>query len=580
MEIKGNLSGVKKSCLNEIHALAELEPTGRSFASEELCLAMLAFTYKYHRELALFLDAKGRVLEAALGDFATVGMSSFADNVKVRCIHTHPHAVASLSDADIRAARSCGFAAMSCLALDDEGQFAGASILPAGEEQPLYFGSLSRFCAYEMPVLAKRTVQEASENRALLMSLSCGRSDEEMLASLQELKSLAETAGLQTAGIYYQNALKPTAATYIGSGKVKELRMEAQLKSAEVLLFDDEISPTQLHNLELQTGLRIIDRTMLILDIFAARARSNEGKLQVELAQLKYMLPRLIGKGTQLSRLGGGIGTRGPGETKLETDRRKIYLRISELEARLVKVEKERGVRRAERISNSLPSAALVGYTNAGKTTLLNVLSGEQSFSADLLFATLDTLTRRVETPLGQAYLLSDTVGFIRRLPHQLIAAFRATLGELCYADLLLHVIDISSFEAYAQAKAVEKVIVELGVQDKPTVVVFNKCDKLCGDIQQLNSLYPHAVHISAAKGEGLEELDKAVNAAFAEIFGHCQASLVLPYSQGALLAMIHDKAEVLGCEYTEEGVALELRADRMLLDKIEAGGITVKREG
>ena len=331
--------------------------------------------------------------------------------------------------------------------------------------------------------------------------------------SLSELVTLAASAGAEVVDQMAQRRERADAATLIGSGKVEELRAAVASSSADVIIFDNDLSPTQQRNLERALDVKIIDRTQLILDIFASRARTREGQLQVELAQLNYLLPRLTGRGIEMSRLGGGIGTRGPGETQLETDRRKIQRRIKSIEEDLERVRSSRSIQRRQRQAVPLATIALVGYTNAGKSTLFNVLTGAYTLAADQLFATLDTLTRRVQLGPRAEIVLSDTVGFVRELPHQLVAAFRATLEETAQADLLIHVVDASAPDRDEQMAQVERVLAEIGADEVPTLVVFNKVDLAgrapevhrgaCGSIDRLS--------LSARTGAGVDALREAL---------------------------------------------------------------------
>ena len=345
--------------------------------------------------------------------------------------------------------------------------------------------------------------------RGAIVGLACGphrRLDVE--ESLDELASLASTAGATVVLRVLQDRERPDAALFLGKGKVELLARSCDEAGVDVVIVDNELSPAQLRNLEGALHRKIIDRTQLILDIFARRARTREGKLQVELAQLNYLLPRLVGAGTALSRLGGGIGTRGPGETKLETDRRRIRRRIGALSRAIENVRRRRSHLRARRHKRSIPTVALVGYTNAGKTTIFNWLTGSEAQTSDVLFATLDPLVRPVRLPDRRTLLISDTVGFIDRLPHTLVAAFRATLEEVAEADLLLHVIDASRPDRDRQAAAVRRVLEEVGAEDVPLVDVFNKCDLLdTAECHRLERNHPEALSVSALKGTGRTEL-------------------------------------------------------------------------
>ena len=396
---------------------------------------------------------------------------------------------------------------------------------------------------------------EEKRNHAVLVGLHASSLSQEENASdatLEELEALLETAGGVCVGSVLQNRQTPEARTFIGEGKVAEVAALVQAQGADLVVFDNELSPSQQRVLTEEVGAQVIDRAGLILDIFAQRARTKEGRLQVELAQYKYLLPRLTGMWGHLVRqtASGGkspIGTRGPGETQLETDRRHIRRKIQKLEEDLKDVRRVRAVQRDRRIKNEVPVEAIVGYTNAGKSTLLNHLTGSDIPANNRLFDTLDTTTRTLEISDTCTVLLSDTVGFIRKLPHHLVEAFKATLEELKYADLLLHVIDASNEEWRTQADVVEKLIRELGAEQTPRIDVFNKCDCLQADI------LPHGdriVSISAKTGEGLDKLMEAIGKELDE--GSKQVLLSLPYDKGGVLDMLYREAKVDSVEYGE----------------------------
>ena len=399
------------------------------------------------------------------------------------------------------------------------------------------------------------TWKEEKRNRAVLVGLnaySLSAEDNATETTLEELAALLETAGGECVGVVLQNKDKPDARTFIGEGKVDEVRELAQAVEADLVVFDNEISPAQVRVLTEDIGIQVMDRAGLILDIFAQRARTKEGRLQVALAQYKYLLPRLTGMWGHLVRqtASGGkspIGTRGPGETQLETDRRHIRRKIQKLEEDLKDVRRVRAVQRDRRIKNEVPVVAIVGYTNAGKSTLLNHLTGSDIPANNRLFDTLDTTTRTLEISDTCTVLLSDTVGFIRKLPHHLVEAFKATLEELKYADLLLHVIDASNEEWRTQADVVEKLIRELGAEQTPRIDVFNKCDCLQADILPHGD---HIVSISAKTGEGLDKLIEAIGKELDE--GSKQVLLSLPYDKGGILDMLYREAKVDSVEYGE----------------------------
>jgi GTP-binding protein HflX len=356
---------------------------------------------------------------------------------------------------------------------------------------------------------ASRSNATGPRERAALVGLFTGSTRQfDPEHSLDELAGLADAAGATVVLRVLQKNPKPDPATFLGSGKVTTLATSVAAAHVDVVIFDNELSPAQLRNLENALECKVLDRTQLILDIFASRARTREGKLQVELAQLKYLLPRLVGSSAALSRLGGGIGTRGPGETKLETDRRRIRHRISMLSGEIEEVRRRRTQLRERRQKSSVPTVALVGYTNAGKTTLFNALTGDDAVASDALFVTLDPLVRKVKLPDRRELLVSDTVGFIDRLPHSLVAAFRATLEEVAAADLLLHVIDASSPDRDRHMAAVRAVLTEVGADRVPTVEVFNKCDQLeAGERARVRAVHPGALCVSALTGEGRDDL-------------------------------------------------------------------------
>ena len=385
--------------------------------------------------------------------------------------------------------------------------------------------------------------------------------------TLNELEELLSTAGGICVGRMIQNRQTPEPKTFLGTGKAQELREYAEHLGATLVVFDNELTPAQTRNLEEIVGVRVIDRSTLILDIFASRANTREGKLQVELAQYKYILPRLTGKGLELSRLGGGIGTRGPGESKLETDRRHIHRHISKLKEELEEVRRNRQVQRRARQKREVQTVAIVGYTNAGKSTLLNALTGAGIHANDRLFDTLDPTVRawRVSDTLEVA--ISDTVGFIRKLPHHLVDAFRATLEELKFADLLLHVIDAHDPEYPAHARVVAELVRELDAAEKPCITVFNKID-LCETTRDLPR-DRETVWISASLGIGLDELTRAVAAKLDA--GRMKLRLMIPYADAAAVDVLHREARVLSVEYTPDGVEVCAVCDARLAGRMRA---------
>lgn len=404
--------------------------------------------------------------------------------------------------------------------------------------------------------------------RALLVSVSTTESADECMRSLDELARLLETAGGSEAARVIQNRVSPDKATYIGSGKVREIaefvRNDGDIS---LVIFDNELTPSQIANLEREIeNARVIDRTMLILDIFALHAVTGEGKLQVEIACLRYTAPRLTGRGKELSRLGGGIGTRGPGESKLESDRRHIKRRIAALSEEIAEIERTRNVKRATRLRSGIKSAAIIGYTNAGKSTLLNTLTDAGILAEDKLFATLDPTTRRLALPSGAEMLLTDTVGFIDRLPTHLVKAFKSTLEELKYADFIILITDASEelTERERKRDVTKQLIQELGAGDKPIIEVFNKCD-----IALRDTPYPKdSIEISAKSGLGTDELLKKLDELVAS--GKKKLKLLIPHSEAGAVADVYRLATVLDCEYVEQGALITAECDARAQGRFE----------
>ncbi len=392
--------------------------------------------------------------------------------------------------------------------------------------------------------------------------------------ALEELAGLAEAADIEPAIRFTQERDRPDPATLIGSGKLETLKAACEEADLSLVIFDNELTPAQLRNIEKTLQLRVIDRTQLILDIFARRARTREGKLQVELAQLRYLLPRLVGASAALSRLGGGIGTRGPGETKLETDRRRIRVRIATLTDDLANVRRRRGQLRDRRRRTELPTAALVGYTNAGKTTLFNRLTHDSAVASDALFVTLDPLTRELRLPNRQRAALSDTVGFIDRLPHTLVAAFRATLEEVADADLLLHVVDASVDDYERHLQAVERVLAEVDASQVPSLLIFNKVDRLDeGAREHLRQAYDSSLQISAATGDGVDELLLEIARALALDTRRVTLAFDQARQEDRLaIERLYRVARVLSHDADGDRVSIEAEVPRRLMQRLHEG--------
>lgn len=402
------------------------------------------------------------------------------------------------------------------------------------------------------------------KERALLVSVDTGDFDAEV--SIDELEELSDTAGAEVLGKIIQKKDRPENATFVGLGKLAEIIAFCQNNDIDIIIVDSELTPSQQRNLEKMTGVRVIDRTMLILDIFAARARTSEGKLQVELAQLKYSLPRLSGQGTALSRLGGGIGTRGPGETKLESDKRHIRRRIQKLEEELKELEKRREMLRKRRRKDGVQTVAIVGYTNAGKSTLMNALTQAGVLAENKLFATLDPTSRGLTLRDGREVMLIDTVGLIRRLPHKLVEAFKSTLEVAAEATVILNVCDASDIHANEHLEVTKRLLNELGCQGKPVISVMNKCD-LVGDIYSMPT-FGKTVMISALQEKGFEELLKAIEKELPPT--RRKAELLIPFKAGAVAARIRNEGAVEEEEYRPEGLYMKAIVDISLLDEIK----------
>ena len=579
--IYGNKEGVRDSLLAQMETLYDLDLSGEIFAPAELCDVLAAFTTAINREISIYVSRSGAILDITIGGLNSVDLKDMhlrRNNRRlsmIRCIHTHPGGNPQLSDVDLSSLRSMRFDAMAAIGVLNgrstgiQAAFLGevvggvnkvllTDVIPVKKiPQRAWMDAIERADAEVMIGANTENTQEEKE-RAYLVGLDNER-------SLEELARLADTAGAVVIGNMLQKKSRPDTATYIGSGKAEELALECQAKDADIVIFDDELSGVQTRNLEdVLRGVKVLDRTTLILDIFAQRAQSREGRLQVELAQMAYQLPRLTGHGVSMSRLGGGIGTRGPGETRLEMDRRRIRKRMSDLRHEIEELGKQRSLRRARREKNKVPVVALVGYTNAGKSTLLNTLSGADVLAEDKLFATLDPVVRTVKMPSGGEFLFVDTVGFISKLPHALVDAFHSTLEEALLADILLIVSDGASDEMVHQHDVVLDVLDKLGASDRPTIDVINKIDLMEG-----KSMWPGALPISAKTGEGLDalldEIHKKLNGIQRPV------RVTIPYSQGRMLSVVHEDGRVLSEEYTDAGTVVKAMIDEQTYGRLAA---------
>lgn len=575
-DIHGETTGLKKVIIESLEQLYEhTVPFGQTITNE-LAQAMAEIAGQLNREIAVYINRRGNVIRVAVGDTKTVvlpetdGRRALNRLSGIRCIHTHPGGDSQLSNVDIATLKKMRFDIMVALGIAEGIQEISFGFISGHkgdnyETQTVGPFSLVEFTQIDLNYLTtqiERLLESkdlnsniAQAEKALLVGIE-RQGEWDVADSLSELSQLAQTAGAEVAGSVWQKRSRADAAFFIGRGKVQEISLLRQELGVNIVIFDDELSPAQQRNLEQALGIKVIDRSALILDIFAQRARSHEGKLQVELAQLKYNLPRLGGQGLVLSRLGGGIGTRGPGETKLEVDRRRIRTRISDIEREIENLKMQRALHRQRRQASRIPTIALVGYTNAGKSSLLNRLSDAGVLAEDKLFATLDPTTRRIRLPGGKEVLLTDTVGFIQKLPHQLIAAFRGTLEEIVHADLLLHIIDASHSQYEKQMLAVYQVLKELNADSKPVITVFNKIDKIGNEyvtermLRQIDS-----VAVSAVDGTNVDRLltmiEDNIKASSIDV------KLVIPYDHSGILAKLYEVGTVNSLEYLPEGTCV-----------------------
>ena len=567
-EIHGNIEGIRKSVLDEMATLYDMQLEPDSFLPQDLLQSLCGYSASMNREVAVYVTRYGEIADVFIGradhiDLPDLRLRRSERRLSmIRCIHTHPNASGQLSDVDISALLSMRFDAMCAVGVSPDGwptSVQCAFLDPAHDGQVVRSELLSarRLPQQEWLTHIEETdaayLKEEPQNdreRAVLVGI-------ESENSLDELEELAKTAGAVTVLRVLQKRPKPDSAYCIGRGKAEELSLRCQAVQADLVIFDEELTGAMQKNLEEILRVKVIDRTALILDIFAARANTREGKLQVEMAQLQYRSQRLLGQGLVLSRLAGGIGTRGPGESKLEVNRRRIRDRLTDLRRELDQIDRQRSLRRQSREKNGVPIVSLVGYTNAGKSTLFNLLTGSNVYVRDQLFATLDNVSRPITLPHGGKALLVDTVGFIRKLPHDLVKAFRATLEEAKLADVLLIVCDGSDPEMESRRQTVEEVLDSLGATEAPRIEVLNKCD-LFADVPDR---MPGAVRISAATGQHVDKLLEAIEAQLDA--GTQEVRLLVPFSQYGLVSRLHKMGSVLSQQHGEEGVILQMHLDK-----------------
>lgn len=585
--IGGNIDGIRKTILDGIEALYDLEIQRYELFTDELVISLAKYTEMLNREISVYLGRDGEVLDISIGDVGKVILPfmSFRRNSEhlsgIRCIHTHPAGNGRPSSVDLQALNQLKLDAMIVIGIS-EGAVGSITVSILQDKEKEEQWGYRVFGPYHLTSIPHKEIMDAIKitdavlrqagtitnldqhpEKVILVGVEIDAFDGQ--ESLNELERLVDTAGAIAIHREFQKRKKIDATYFIGKGKVDELSLLCQSLDADLVVFDVELSGAQTRNLEQALGVRVIDRTTLILDIFASRAQSFEGKLQVELAQLKYRLPRLAGIGHMLARLGKGIGTRGPGEKKLEIDRRRIRRRIYELTEELKEVKKQRDSRHERRQKNTIPIVALVGYTNSGKSTLLNTMSHSNVFAADRLFATLDPVIRKVELPEQGEILLSDTVGFINRLPHELVEAFHSTLAEVLHADLLLHIVDAASPMMLTQMKVVDEVLTTLGAECKKRITVFNKMDVVDND-NVLPVVNPF-VCISAKENSGIPSLLEKIVEELQIAYKHID--ILIPYQKGNILSYIHENGKVHKEEYVDKGTLVDVTLDMITYERI-----------
>ena len=587
--IFGNIDGVKKSYLEELEGLYRIKVLKDEVCSYEIINIISRLSSIIEREISVAIDRRGKVVSVAIGDSTSVEIGMIDIREKrlsgVRVIHTHPNGFSNLSALDLSALLKLKLDAIVAIGVYN-GNITDYSLgmititndlldydekLNLSLDELLSIHILDKIQHIESLIKEREIIEDEGEKAILVGS--------DTKESLEELKELTKACDIPVLDLVYQSRSKVDPAFYIGKGKVLEIASLRQSRHANLIIFDDELSGSQVRNLESALVAKVIDRTTLILEIFARRARSKESKIQVELAQLKYRMSRLQGLGTVLSRTGGGIGTRGPGEKKLETDRRHIKETIYDLNDELKKIKKNREVQREKRNKESIPKVSLVGYTNAGKSTLRNKLCDlaaqkevqgkEKVFEADMLFATLDITTRSIVLKNKGIVTITDTVGFVRKLPHDLVEAFKSTLEEVIYSDLLCHVVDASSDNALDQIKAVEEVLDELGAKDKDTILVLNKIDK--ADEEKLEELRKACaeylvIEISAKEGLNLDGLLDLIEEKLPYKMKRCE--YLIPYDRSDMNSYLHRNGRVLEEEYRDNGSYMQVEVDDEIYNK------------
>ncbi|MBN2852106.1 MAG: GTPase HflX [Clostridia bacterium] len=563
-QVSGNSNGLKKSMLELLESLYDIKSDREYYCHESIAQILIEVTLSTNREIAVFISQKGTVTDVYVGDFKRV---SFSENIErgSRCLHTHPFSSGKLSSIDIDTLKNMSLSSMAaigvnengmddffCSYMNKDGNLVNTGPFHEIEETASLMRELYEFSTH------KRHDHDSTEEKVIAVGVNTA----ENRSNLDELEQLILSAGGKCVFKLEQNRDSFDNAFYVGKGKMEEISYLISKYGADTVCFDDSLNSGQMRNLQESLNVKILDRSTLILDIFASRANSKEGKLQVELAQLNHLLPLLTGKGVELSRLGGGIGTRGPGESKLETDRRHILRRVTFLKGQLKEVEKRRNSLRESRKNNDMTMIALAGYTNAGKSTLLNKMTDSEVFVKDMLFATLDPSVRGLEISPSLKVLFVDTVGFISKLPHELIEAFKSTLEEVIQADLILHVIDGASKDQEQQINTVYGILEQLKADKIKVIEVFNKAD-LLDEIPKSSS---KKVFLSAITGEGIPFLLDLIR----EFAGAKKViSVKVPYKNGKLISYIHDNCDILTEEFEESLTLFKLKATDKIINNI-----------
>ena len=576
--IKGNVDGIKDFILKELDSIYDITVTKNRVIESEIIALIASISSRINREINVAIDRRGNIVEISIGDSSSVQLPLLNVQEKrlsgIRVIHTHPNGNPNLSSIDISALTKLKLDCIAAIGVVEEkitGVVMGFCNVDGDElsHEVTEIMNIPEFIDYDFlyrieeieSILKKRNIVENDDEYAILVGID---NDE----SLDELAELARACNVKVVGKFFQKKSKIDPCYFIGTGKVIELARFKQIKKANLIIFDEELSGLQVKNLEEVTGCKVIDRTVLILEIFATRARTREAKIQVELAQLKYRSSRLLGFGTTMSRTGGGVGTKGPGEKKLEIDKRRIRETIHDLKQELEKIRKTRITQREKRDESGIPKISLVGYTNVGKSTLRNLLVSmytadntskkEDVFAENMLFATLDITTRAITLPDKRVASLTDTVGFVRKLPHDLVEAFKSTLEEVSFSDLIIHVVDISSDTVVEQIKAVENVLSELNALDKPTFLALNKCEmatpEQIANVKEKFSNY-QMIEISAKQNYNIDKFLDMTVSLLPQTTRKC--TYLIPYTDTSMGAYLHRNAIIQSEDYEGEGVRI-----------------------